>query len=136
MEMPAARPLLLPWAVKAAVLPRWWPPPPLEPAAVWFRPSKTMRLLWNGIRGARLTGMVQAFSVPLGYQLFSTTPFSVKKFSIRRGAADAVAARTRRGVMASRNGRAMATPPAPRRSARREIGALGIMAGLLCCEEG
>src|SRR3954468_12185540 len=120
--MPAARPLLLLWAVKAAVLPRWWPPPPFEPAAVWSSPSNTMTLLWWGMSGARLVGIVQAFSVPLGNQVDGTTPFSVKNVRSRRGAA--VAALALRGLIASRNGSASATPPAPRSRALRERGAL------------
>ena len=82
--------------------------------------------------------MVQVFSLPVGNQLDGTTPFSVKKVSNRRGAArrGAGLARGHRVQERQRDGDAAGTAqqgPARQRNLR---GLLGIMAGLLCCEEG
>src|SRR5687767_9537866 len=92
-----------------------------------------MRLLFHGSNAAMLLARVKFLTSPLGYQFGSTTPFSVKLISSRLGGV--VWARADRGDhMASRNGRASATPPLPRSSARRLT--RGLMAFLLGCGTG
>src|SRR4051794_39067986 len=92
-----------------------------------------MTFFWCGTRGCRIEPIVKFCSVPLfGNQALGTTPFSIRKVSIFLGAA--VAALAVLGRMASRAGSAIATPPAPRRRARRLIG--DFIVHLLCCGRG
>src|SRR5262245_45209661 len=75
-----------------------------------------MRLLRHGSRARWMVLSLKSFSPPVGNHEPPTTPFSLK--NVRRRLGDA-AAWARRGAIASRKGRAMATPLAPRRRARR-----------------
>ena len=121
--MPAARPLLLPWAVNAAVLPRWCPPPPFDPEAVWSRPSNTIRLLLERLQRRQADrhgpGLLAAGREPVGrhHPVLGEERQQPPGGRGRRRCAW-------RGAMASRNGSATARPPAPRSSARRDSGTL------------
>src|SRR4051812_43468907 len=126
MEGPRARPPLLLQPVRVPQRAAAWQVPPV---ALLSRPSSRIMFCWYGAIGSRMEPILKLFSVPVGNQASPTTPFSLRNVSKRLGALPAALAL--RGDMASRNGSAIATPPAPRSRARRLMG--DFMEHLLCC---
>jgi hypothetical protein len=101
----------------ALAAPRPCAVPSVVPRSMRRGPSMMIRLDFKGSKGSIDAASLKSFSVPVGNQLCGTMPLLPVITIRRRGTA--VAARAWPVHMASKNGRAIPTPPAPRSSVLR-----------------
>jgi hypothetical protein len=113
--MPFLPPEVQPLMALAA--PRPCAVPSVVPRCILVNPSGMIRFAFSGSSAAIDAPRVKSFSPPVGNQVLVVTPLTPVITKKRRGRMAWAWARA--GHMASRNGNAIATPPAPRSRVRR-----------------